>query len=274
MRRSTFLVLALLGWVAPAAAEPKPIAYNLHYQAVSLGFVVMQMDASVRISARTYDVAVSYHTAGFAGFLYPGRQSEQVSGVWEGDRAAPERYVASGEWRGRPRRADIVYRSGQPDILELLPSNTDERAPVPPALQRDSEDTLSALAQLLGHVQRRGSCDTAARVFDGRRLSEIDASTRGLELLGRGPGAIFAGTALRCDFVGRMLAGFVLDRPHTTLGRPHHGSAWFAPLQPGGPALPVRISFATDWFGDVMMVLTAATPQAPDVVEAVSSSRK
>ena len=161
--------------------------------------------------------------------------------------------------------------SGLRGILELLPPDTNEREPLPGALQRDSEDALSALTQLLGRVERSGSCNTTARVFDGRRLSEIDASTRGLESLGHAAGSIFAGTALRCDFVGRMLAGFVLDRPHTTPGRPHHGSAWFAPLQLGGPALPVRISFATDWFGDVTMVLTSATPQQPNLAQASSS---
>jgi len=274
MRRPTFLVLAALGWAAPAAADPMPIAYNLHYQALSLGFVIMQMDASIRITERTYDVALTYHTAGFAGFLYPGRQSEQVSGVWEGDRAAPQRYLASGEWRGRPRHADIVYRGRQPDILELFPPDSGEREPVPPALQRGTDDTLSALVQLLAHVDRTGSCNTAARVFDGRRLSEIDASTVGLQSLGRAAGSIFAGTALRCDFVGRMLAGFLLSRPHTTPGRPRHGAAWFASLQPGGPALPVRMSFQTDWFGDVTMVLTAATAQEPNLAQTASLPRR
>jgi hypothetical protein len=273
MRRWTLLVFTILGCAAPAAADPAPIAYNLHYQAVSLGFTIVQMDVSVRIFPRTYAVALSYHTTGLARFFHPGRESDKVIGVWEGDRAAPERYLASGEWHGRPRRLDIAYHEGQPEILELSPPNTDERQPVPPALQRGTEDTLSALAQLLRTVERSGSCNTAARIFDGRRLSEIDASTVGVESLRRSPGAIFAGTALRCDFVGRMLAGFLLDRPHTTPGRARHGSAWFASLQPGGPALPVRMQFGTDWFGEVTIVLTGATPQAPGVVEAVSSSR-
>ena len=273
MRRPTLLILAVLGCATPAAAHPVPVAYNLHYQVLSLGFTIVQMDVSVRIFPRTYDVALNYHTTGLAGFLHPGRESDQVTGVWEGDRAAPERYLASGEWHGRPRRLDIAYRDEQPEILELAPPDTDEREPVPPALQRGTEDTLSALAQLLRNIELSGSCNTAARVFDGRRLSEIDASTVGVESLRRSPGAIFAGTALRCDFVGRMLAGFVLDRPHMTPGRARHGSAWFASLQPGGPVLPVRLQFGTDWFGEVTIVLTGATPRAPGVVEAVSSSR-
>jgi len=273
MRRPTFLALAVLGCATPAAADPAPAAYNLHYEAQSLGLTVMQMDVSVRIFPRTYDVTLSYHSTGLAGFLYPGRQSDRVSGVWEGDRAAPQRYVGSGEWRGHQRRIDIAYRGGQPEILELSPPNTDERERVPASLQGGTEDTLSALAQLLRHVELSDSCNTSARVFDGRRLSEIDATTVGLQSLGRGAGAVFAGTALRCDFVGRMLAGFWLDRPHTTPGRPRRGSAWFAPLQPGGPSVPVRMSFQTDWFGDVTMVLTAATPQTVDLVQAASSPR-
>ncbi len=270
MGRQAFLVLALLGCATPAAADPPPIAYNLRYEAFSLGLAIMQMEVSIRISARTYDVGLSYHTIGLAGFLYRGRESDQVSGVWEGDRAAPQRYLASGQWRGRPRRLDIIYRDGQPGILELLPPIVEERELVPPAEQRNTEDTLSALAQLLRQVERNGSCNTSARVFDGRRLSEIDASTVGLQTLGRAAGAIFAGTALRCDFVGRMIAGFLLDRPHSTLRR---GSGWFASLQPGAPALPVRMSFETDWFGAVTMVLTAATPQAPDLAQATAAAR-
>ncbi len=193
--------------------------------------------------------------------------------MWEGDRAAPQRYLASGQWRGRPRRLDIIYREGQPDILELSPPITEEREPVPPAEQRNTEDTLSALAQLLRQVERNGSCNTSARVFDGRRLSEIDASIVGLQTLGRAAGAIFAGTALRCDFVGRMIAGFLLNRPHSTPGRPRRGSGWFASLQQGAPAVPVRMSFETDWFGSVTMVLIAATPQAPNLAQADSSPR-
>ncbi len=54
MRRPTLLVLAILGCATPVAADPAPIAYNLRYEAFSLGLAIMQMDVSIRISARTY----------------------------------------------------------------------------------------------------------------------------------------------------------------------------------------------------------------------------
>jgi hypothetical protein len=273
MRRPTFLVLAILGCAARATADPAPIAYNLRYEAFSLGFAIMQMDVSVRIFPRTYDVTLSYHTVGLAHLLYPGQQDDHVSGTWEGDRAIPQRYSGTGEWHGRQRRIDIVYRDEQPDVLQLFPPVTDERQAVAPTLQRDTKDTLSALAQLLHRVDRDDSCDTSARVFDGRRLSEIDASTAGVQKLAQGSGARFAGTALRCNFIGRMLAGFLLDRSRAGPGRPRVGSAWFASLQPGEPALPVRVQFGTDWFGNVTMVLTGATPEVPDWAQAASLPR-
>jgi hypothetical protein len=273
MRCPTFLALAILGWAAPAAADPAPVAYNLRYEAFSLGFAIMQMDVAVRIFPSSYSVAVNYRTVGLAHFLYPGQQHDQVSGTWVDDRASPQSFSGQGEWRGQPRRIEIAYRQGQPQVLALSPPDVGVREPVPVYLQRNTEDTLSALAQLLHHVGRTNTCNTAARVFDGRRLSEIDASSAGMQSLGRLDGAIFSGTALRCDFVGRMLAGFELNRPHPTPGRPRQGSAWFASPQPGAPMLPVRMEFGTDWFGSVTMVMTGATPQESNLEEVASSPR-
>ncbi len=272
MGRPVFLMLAVLGWIAPAAADPPPIAYNLRYEMFSLGFAIVQMDVSIRIDPRSYDVELNYHTVGLAHLLYPGQQDERASGTWDDDGAAPQRYDGTGEWRGQPHRIDIVYHDRQPEVLQLAPPIAEERQPVPTALQRDTEDTLSAFAQLLRQVVRSGGCDTTAHIFDGKRLSEIEASTAGRQALSRGDDAIFSGPALRCDFVGRMLAGFLLDHPHSTPGHPRRGSAWFASLQPGGPVLPVRIQFGTDWFGNVTMVLTEATPQDGAVAQVRSAT--
>ncbi len=54
-----------------------------------------------------------------------------------------------------------------------------------------------------------------------------------------------------------MLAGFLFGH-RARDRRPLRGSAWFAPLTPGGLALPVHLRFDTDWFGEVRMNLTAA----------------
>ncbi|HEX5328024.1 MAG TPA: DUF3108 domain-containing protein [Acetobacteraceae bacterium] len=269
MRHAYVVLLAMLPCTAPAAEAP---TVNLHYQAFAHGLAVVAMDVSLTLAPGGYSLTLSYHTTGLAGFLYPGREIESVSGTWNGDLASPRRYTAEGLWRGRHRRVDIVYREGRPEIVSIQPPDTEERDPVPPALRLGTEDSLSALAQLVRHVDDTGNCATAARTYDGRRLSEISASTAGVETLAPAARSMFAGTALRCDFSGRMLAGFRHDQDRRTAGRPHRGSAWFATVG-ATPALPVRMRFETRWFGDVTMLLTAVTFSTPQLAQATATPR-
>jgi hypothetical protein len=97
--------------------------------------------------------------------------------------------------------------------------------------------------------------------YDGRRATEVEAHSVGEETLDSTKRSIFAGRALRCDFAGRMLAGFKFDDRPSDL-KPLHGSAWLAPVVPGAPPLPVRMRFETRWFGDATMYLVHAEPKA------------
>jgi Protein of unknown function (DUF3108) len=174
--------------------------------------------------------------------------------------AEPSRFVGEGWWRGIDRRVDIEYKDGKPIIRRLIPANDSEREPVPDALQANTIDTLSALAEMIRVVDATGRCETAARTYDGRRAWEIEARTVGEESLEPADRSSFAGKALRCDFSGRMLAGFWLGDDRERDRQPLHGTAWLAPVASGGPRLPVRMSFETRWFGDATMYLTGVGP--------------
>ena len=147
----------------------------------------------------------------------------------------------------------IDYRDGQPTVRQLVPPTETEREPVQPGQQTDTIDTLSAMAELIHTIQRTGRCDGRVTTFDGRRLSVLEARTSGPQSLDPTRRSSFAGMTLRCDFVGRQLAGFMLDEDRTTLQRPQTGTAWFAATAPDGPVVPVRIAFRTRWFGDATM---------------------
>jgi hypothetical protein len=103
-------------------------------------------------------------------------------------------------------------------------------------------------------------CDTEVHTYDGRRVLDVVARTRGTDRLDPTARSTFSGSALRCDFEGRELAGFLLGEDDTEHRRPLHGSAWLAPLMPNAPPLPVRIAFQTRWFGLATMYLTGAGP--------------
>jgi Protein of unknown function (DUF3108) len=266
-----------LGLLLPYAASAQPAALvlppsvgsrsvsgqSLHasYETYAAGLHVAEVDSGFSFGRWDYQMNLGYHTTGMVGLFFRGQQFDRVTGSWHGKGAAPAEFVGQGTWRGVDRLAEIEYRQGKPFIRQLLPPNADEREPVPDLLQEHSVDTLSALAELIHVVAETGRCETTVRTYDGRRAVEIEAHTVGEEMLEKTNRSSFAGKTLRCDFSGRMLAGFKFDDDRERDSKPMHGSAWLATIVPGEPPLPVRMAFETRWFGDAIMYLTKIGPE-------------
>jgi hypothetical protein len=231
---------------------------QLTYDTYAAGIEVMELHAFFGLGPWNYRIDVDYHTTGLVGLLYRGRQVNAVRGLWHDDQAAPLEFSGEGVWRGQQRRTLIGYDHGLPQIRDLQPPQDSEREPVPAELQLHTMDTLSALAQLMRRVEHAHTCDTEVRTYDGRRVLDVVARTGGQERLDPAKGSSFSGPALRCDFEGRELAGFLLGQDDPEHRRPLHGTAWLAPLLPNAPPLPVRIAFQTRWFGLATMYLTGA----------------
>lgn len=243
-----------------AALAQAPVSLHATYDTYAAGIEVAQVEAGFDLSPRRYQMNLGYHTTGVVGFFHSGQQFDRVDGTWNGAQAAPSSYSGRGSWHGTDRVAEIDYQRGMPVIRRLLPPATDEREPVPDAMRVNTIDSLSALMQLIRSVGETGRCETTVRTFDGRRAIEIEARTVGQEDLQPSGRSSYAGKALRCDFSGRMVAGFPLNADRARDGRPLHGSAWLAVLTGGGPPLPVRMAFETRWFGDATMYLTGIGP--------------
>ena len=240
---------------APAAAQETP-QIRATYEMYAAGLHVAEVSAAFNLGQHRYAIQLSYHTTGLVSWFRQGHQANSVAGTWDGRQPQPRQFRGDGVWRGDPNATLIDYVRGQPVIERLLSPPGDKREPIPPGLEANSIDSLSALALLIRQVQDTGRCDASARTFDGRRVSSISARTVGAETLGRSDLAIFSGTALRCDFVGRMVAGFLYRDSTPADRRPLRGSAWLASLVPNGPPIPVRMDFETRWFGEAHMYLT------------------
>jgi hypothetical protein len=257
MRACLPLIVGGLLFPLAARAQPAP-EQRAGYEIYAAGVPVAMLNTGFALGPGDYRVDLSFHTTGLIGWLYGGRQQSGVEGEWRGDRPVPRRFTGEGVWGGRARRTLIDYADGQPLVRSLVPPNDEEREPVPPAMQANSVDALSAIAMLIRRVARTGRCEAAATTFDGRRAVDVAARTVGEEMLPPSTRSIFAGRALRCDFEGRLLAGFLRDGDQTEPRRPRHGSAWLAQIEPGAPPIPVRVEFETRWFGPATMYLTEA----------------
>lgn len=248
---------------AQSPAGPSSVsALHATYTTYAAGLPVAEVQSGFSFGLSDYQMTLAYHTTGIAGFLFHGRQRDQVNGSWQGTRADPSRFVGQGEWHGIDRLTEIDYQQHQPIIRQLVPPNTNERQPVPTSLQDHTIDTLSALAQLIHVVAKTGRCETTVRTYDGRRAVQIEAHTIGQETLEPTSRSSFTGSALRCDFSGQMLSGFKFGDDPVNDSKPMHGSAWLASVTANGPPLPVRLAFQTRWFGDAMMYLTSTGPGA------------
>lgn len=245
--------LALM--LVPAAVRAETV--TAHYAAYAAGLNVIVMDATFELTPAQYRLQLDYRTTGTFGVFVRSQQSTIVQGIFAAGRAAPRRFASSGLLRGEQRVTEIDYRDGQPVVRQLVPPSAKERETVPVEQQRGTIDTLSAMAQLLSQVSRTGRCDGMVQTFDGRRLASLRSWTVGMTPIPASSVSSFSGPALHCEFEGRQLGGFMLDEDRERLQQPQRGSAWFAAVSPGGPMLPVRISFHTRWFGDATMYLTS-----------------
>jgi hypothetical protein len=264
MRAGPLLILLLAP--ATALAQGAPAApgataqMHLSFAAYAAGLNVIDLQAGVDMTPTGYRVAIEFRTTGMFGAIIHARTESIAAGAWQGSGVAPVRFYSYGTVRGSPRRTQIDFEHGQPVVKILEPEEDEERDPIPPEQERNTIDTLSAIAKLVHDVLITQHCDGSATTFDGRRVSAISVHTAGQEVLDKDENSIFAGPALRCDFEGRQTAGFVHNVDREELEKPQHGSAWLAPVLPGMPAMPVRMSFHTRFFGDAIMYLTEAAP--------------
>jgi len=245
--------------VTPAQAREHQ-TLRATYQVYAAGLDFVSAEVRMAMGAGGYTLDIRYRTTGVLGVLYPGRQHNTVSGAWHGIKATPHRYHGIGQWRGRDYVALIDYGGGAPEIRTLLPPIDDEREPVPDTMRAGAIDTLSGLAGLIEHVARHHHCDTSARLFDGRRATDVAARTAGRETLPKTSRSSFAGDALRCDFEARTLAGFRKSDDAAYRARPYTGTAWFARVRPDEFPVPVRLTFETRALGTARMYLTGIGP--------------
>ncbi len=229
------------------------------YTGYAHGLTVLKLHASIALGSRSYGLSLGYHTAGLISVVASSAIESSVQGYFGADGSAePLRFSSAGSTNGTARRTVLTYKAGSPEIDALEPPPDTERDPVPAGDEAHTIDTLSAIAALLHQVATTGRCDGTVRTFDGQRLGDITATTIGDETLAPSSRSSFSGRTLRCDFVGRQLAGFKRSEDQAAVRKPHRGTAWLAALQPGQPMVPVKVIFDHRVLGPTTMYITTA----------------
>ena len=282
----TLLLAATLATPIPALAQTsgaKPVAaapiqwgstdgnFSAEYTGISHGLTVLKLSGSLTLTPNAYAAHVTFHTAGLVGMVIHSDNDSTATGLFQGDRALPQNFIGSGHLRGTDRATHIEYADGNPVIRLLTPPVEQERTVVPTADTAHTIDTLSAVALLVRQVAQTGRCEGTVTTFDGRRLASQTVHTTGEENLEHTSRSSFSGPALRCDFDGRQLGGFIKNENEDDLKKPRHGTAWVANVIPGAPPVPVRVAFENKLLGQVTLYLTAVTGSGKAAVAACCS---
>ena len=246
---------ALLWWGTASAAEPD----ILHYTGRLHGIALMEGSFCFQLNAAAYEAGLTAHTVGLVDFLFHGSSRIHVSGTVDSTGIVkPHAYAEHSRLSGEDYAVLIDFPDGNPVLRKQTPPQERYRLPIPASALPRAIDGLSAVAaQSLAAAT--GRCPGDMRLYDGRQvrlLSMHDGTRDTLRPSGR---SVFAGEALRCDTDSTMLAGFLKSGSVQSQSKPRHGKLWLAPARPGGPAVPVRMVFDADAFGDIVIQLDAAS---------------
>jgi len=108
---------------------------------------------------------------------------------------------------------------------------------------------------MLGTMDRTRQCNGGAKVFDGLRLVDMHATDAGAQPLPEDSRLAYQGQALRCDFVGEQIGGFMRSSRHESLMRkPQPGSVWFQDIA-GYGLVAVRIELNHPKLGHLTVLL-------------------
>jgi hypothetical protein len=243
----------LLVLLSPAAAEP----WRATYFITAAGLPIAQAELRFTLDGPRYSVESRLSSLGVARLFLRGEQVARSEGVWAAGQPQPRMHDSQGNWRGVLRRTRLEYGTdGTPRVAVLVPAQDMPRSPVPQSAWPGTLDGLSALAGLTRHVRDTANCDTQARSFDGRRLTQFRVAQ---EM----PTPILATPTLRCVIEAETLAGHPLDRDPEDARRPLRIIAHFGVTSPDTRALPLRVELASRWWGTIEAVLMELSPETP-----------
>jgi hypothetical protein len=218
---------------APArASDGVALDYQVRYGPLQ----ILEMHNTTRISDGRYEARSEMRTVGMVSLLFPWTASSSTNGRGSGTALTPEAHRTRGELRGTARSVAIDY-SGDGNVTTAVTpaADSDERDPVPAALQQHTIDPLTA-----GLAAVNSGCQGRLRVFDGRRRYDMVLTDRGEAEVPSSSHNIYKGRARLCRVSIAPLAGFWRRNVQEDY-RPSQLDAWVAVPAPGVIPVPVYL---------------------------------
>lgn len=250
---------------APAFASEKQI---MHYDVYAGGFHVVLAELTVDTAKKgRYELILESATRGFLDRIVRWKGIFSTQG-WRDDKtgkAMPETHYSE-SW-SREDYEKKTYRYGRDGSFKSYTVRDDKDdgkkpRPVEKELTHNTTDALTATLAVMQKVAAGGKCEGREEIFDGSRRYRLIFKDQGKANLKASRYNIFSGLATECTAEVEQIAGKWREKPRGWMSIQEQGRArgtmptvWFAQMEEGQPAVPVRIRVRTD-YGTLFMHLT------------------
>ncbi len=249
----------------PAAASDKQV---MNYDVYAGGFHVVLAELTVDTSKKgRYELMLESTTRGFLDRLVRWKGIFGTQG-WRNEKAGsvmPEKHYSESWSRDDYERKTYLYgRDGSFKSYMVEESGNDSKKskPVEKELTHNTTDALSATLAVMQKIATGGKCEGSEEIFDGSRRYRLVFRDKGTVDLKPSRYNLFSGAARECSAEVEPLAGKWHDKPRGWMSIQEQGrkagtmpTVWFAQMEQGQPAVPVRIRVKTD-YGTLFMHLT------------------
>lgn len=200
--RAALLLVASLTVAAPAAAGERVV---LEFAGSFARIPVARAEIDAQVDAERYDGAITFRSAGLAGFFKTARIEGQGEGLRDGDGFVPQSY-GHVEVNGRKRREVLLDWEPDDVVVTATPPFGSPGDPAPTAEQR--REALDPLAMILSLTMSASDdpCSRTLPVFDSKLRYDLALEPDGYEEDLRTPG--YRGPAIRCRAYYRPIAGY------------------------------------------------------------------
>lgn len=219
-------------------------ADRLRYDIFVGGVHAAEVLAHVGLDGTRYAMGIQGRTRGMTDWLLSWRLSALVEGDRTQASVNPAYQKAISVFRGEPRSTDIRFGDGKILGWSVTPSEEPDADRTPVTLE-DTQGAVDMMSGLLGALFEAtdGRCPQSARIFDGRRRSDLIFQDLGETNLKRTSYGIYEGEAFLCRMTVNRIAGYLRRETEWNKaedrGKP--ATIYMQQIVGGLPPVPVRI---------------------------------
>ena len=265
-RAAAFLALAVL-LLAPVSSQGSGTASDgapdsgggltqLSYDVYAGGLKAMRADLTVDLAEEDYRLQLDAYFQGFIAKFFSLDMTVVAEGVLGDGGLQPRDYDMHSIWqKDKERRIQISFEGGRVREMSFVPEDRrPKRDAVKPRERNGALDPITALLWPIETLLQEEGCVGSTKVFDGRKLFALRLEDGGSKPLRASDYSVFGGEAQVCRLFIEQTAG---PKKEKSKGRiPEVIEVYLAPLQEGGPPLPVRLE-ANNRLGKIVLHLSA-----------------